>query len=151
MNKFRLPILIYNGKITGLDRTKFDDNVALFDDCEAYLSVIKKGGIRTVEHNAYMWAHVYKNISDITGYHKSEVHETFKEMFLPQIKRIVINFETKEKEIVRERQSTTKLSGKQLHEYIKQVKQFAEENLDCTFDDQGLWCTENPEEIERYS
>jgi len=69
---------------------------------------------RTLEQNKYLWGHLYKSISDYTGYLPLEIHMLSGWMFLREQKTIG----DKQIEYI---QSTKDLSVSQMTEYIEKI------------------------------
>jgi hypothetical protein len=42
--------------------------------------------IRSMNQNAFLWGVVYREIADFTGYTTKEIHEYYKDIFLPKLK-----------------------------------------------------------------
>lgn len=90
---------------------------------EAILRPEKK--IRSLNQNAYYWGVVLKLIADHTGELETDLHEAFKEMFLPKgtillggVERIVSR-------------STSHLSTVEMEEYLAKIRAFASLELKC--------------------
>lgn len=80
---------------------------------------------RTNSQNSYLWGVVYKTISDETGYSCDELHELFKNSFLPH-KLVTIGDKS-----VRITPSTTALKTDEFNEYIELVCRYAAETIGC--------------------
>ena len=75
---------------------------------------------RSAEQNSYMWAVVYKIMSDETGYTPEEIHQLMGERFL--------SYEKDGRTFIK---STTKLKTVEMEEYLSQVRMFASTELSC--------------------
>lgn len=78
---------------------------------------------RSNPQNSYLWGVVYKTISDETGYTCEELHELFKDSFLPH-KLVTIGNRS-----VRVTPSTTELSTVDFEEYINTICQYSAETI----------------------
>jgi hypothetical protein len=85
------------------------------------ISPFKKS--RTNSQNSYLWGVVYKTISDQTGYSCDELHELFKNSFLPH-KLITIGDKS-----VKITPSTTDLTTIEFEEFLELVKRYAAETI----------------------
>ena len=150
MNKVRAEAYVLNGKPTGFDRDAFLNGYKQFEGQNIIMTYFKKPDKRSIHQNAFMWGHVYKVISDHTGFRPEEVHNYFRDRFLPLRKRVAVDPTTGERVVHQELESTTKLSVKQFTDYLDQIMQFSIQELECNFDDAATWCEEHPEEVERY-
>jgi hypothetical protein len=113
---------IKNGNVTYQNKDKFDDHVLSYEGKTVVITVGEQKKRRSLNLNSYYWAVVVKLLSEETGYDKDEMHEVLKSMFLRtryQIKGIWIDG-TK---------STTKLSNKEMNDYLEEVKRFATTTL----------------------
>ena len=113
---------IKNGKVTYQNKDKFDDHMLNYEGKTVVITVGEQKKRRSLNLNSYYWAVVVKLLSEETGYDKDEMHEVLKSMFLRtryQIKGVWVD-STK---------STTKLSHKEMSEFIEEVKRFASTTL----------------------
>ena len=113
---------IKNGKVTYQNRELFDDHLLSYEGKTVVITVGEQRKRRSLNLNSYYWAVVVKLLSEETGYDKDEMHEVLKSMFLRtryQIKGVWVD-STK---------STTKLSNKEMAEFIEEVKRFAATTL----------------------
>ena len=113
---------IKNGNVTYQNKDKFDDHVLSYEGKTVVITVGEQKKRRSLNLNSYYWAVVVKLLSEETGYSKDEMHEALKSMFLRtryKIKGIWIDG-TK---------STTKLSNKEMNDYLEEVKRFATTTL----------------------
>tara|TARA_R100000329_G_C7597669_1_gene211967 strand:- start:365 stop:769 length:405 start_codon:yes stop_codon:yes gene_type:complete len=113
---------IKNGKVTYQNRELFDDHLLSYEGKTVVITVGEQRRRRSLNLNSYYWAVVVKLLSEETGYDKDEMHEVLKSMFLRtryQIKGVWVDG-TK---------STTKLSNKEMGEFIEEVKRFASTTL----------------------
>ena len=81
------------------------------------------GNKRSNNQNAYYWGCVLKYVSEHTGYSENELHEVFKNMFLPK-KFITIN--DREIEITK---STTQVKTTEFEEYVERIREYAGSEL----------------------
>jgi len=113
---------IKNGKVTYQNKELFDDHMLNYEGKTVVITVGEQKKRRSLNLNSYYWAVVVKLLSEETGYDKDEMHEVLKSMFLRtryQIKGVWVD-STK---------STTKLSHKEMSEFIEEVKRFASTTL----------------------
>ena len=113
---------IKNGKVTYQNKELFDDHMLSYEGRTVVITVGEQRKRRSLNLNSYYWAVVVKLLSEETGYDKDEMHEVLKSMFLRtryQIKGVWVDG-TK---------STTKLSNKEMGEFIEEVKRFASTTL----------------------
>lgn len=82
---------------------------------------------RTNPQNSYLWGVVYKTISDETGYSCNELHELFKNSFLPHKHKLI----TIGDKSVRIMPSTTALKTDEFNEYIELICRYAAETIGC--------------------
>lgn len=119
---FKHLAFIKNGNVTYQNRELFDDHMFSYEGKTVVITVREQKKRRSLNLNSYYWAVVVKLLSEETGYDKEEMHEVLKSMFLRtryQIKGIWIDG-TK---------STTKLSNKEMNDYLEEVKRFATTTL----------------------
>jgi len=76
---------------------------------------------RSNNQNRYYWSVCLGLIADHTGHTADELHEYFKEMFLPH-KQVL------DKSIV---MSSTKLKTDEFEKYLEDIRRFAAERLSC--------------------
>ena len=114
------------------------------------ITIAEKKKKRSIEHNAYLWAHIYKVISDHTGYPVNDLHRTYKEMYLGYEQEKVIDFKTGERVVVHVLGSTTKLTVSEFSGYVELVRSHGIEFHGCSFDDMGSWAASNPDLVEKY-
>ena len=74
---------------------------------------------RSTNQNKYYWSVVLKMVSEFTGHTQNEMHEYFKEEFLPH-KQVL------DKSIV---MSSTKLKTDEFEKYLEDIRRFAAEKL----------------------
>ena len=113
---------IKNGNVTYQNKELFDDHMLSYEGKTVVITVGEQKKRRSLNLNSYYWAVVVKLLSDETGYDKDEMHEVLKSMFLRtryQIKGVWVD-STK---------STTKLTHKEMSEFIEEVKRFASTTL----------------------
>ena len=113
---------IKNGKVTYQNKDKFDDHMLNYEGKTVVITVGEQKKRRSLNLNSYYWAVVVKLLSEETGYDKDEMHEVLKSMFLRtryQIKGVW----------VASTKSTTKLSHKEMSEFIEETKRFASTTL----------------------
>ena len=113
---------VKNGKITFSDRARFDSDVSIYEEKTIEIIVREQKKRRSLNLNAYYWSVVVKLLSEHTGYDKDDMHEILKSMFLRTRYKLngVWTDGTK---------STTKLSSKEMIEFIDNVKRFASTEL----------------------
>ena len=113
---------IKNGNVTYQNKELFDDHMLSYEGKTVVITVGEQKKRRSLNLNSYYWAVVVKLLSEETGYDKDEMHEVLKSMFLRtryQIKGVWVD-STK---------STTKLTHKEMSEFIEEVKRFASTTL----------------------
>ena len=113
---------IKNGNVTYQNKELFDDHMLSYEGKTVVITVGEQKKRRSLNLNSYYWAVVVKLLSEETGYDKDEMHAVLKSMFLRtryQIKGVWVD-STK---------STTKLSNKEMGEFIEEVKRFASTTL----------------------
>ena len=113
---------IKNGNVTYQNKELFDDHMLSYEGKTVVITVGEQKKRRSLNLNSYYWAVVVKLLSEETGYDKDEMHEVLKSMFLRtryQIKGVWVD-STK---------STTKLTHKEMSEFIEDVKRFASTTL----------------------
>lgn len=94
-------------------------NLPLFLTEKRHVMTIKEDKLtRSEKQNRYMWGVVYEYISQETGYVPEEVHQLMAKKFLTYFKKM----ETFVK-------STTKLSTKEMEEYLENIRRFASMEL----------------------
>ena len=76
---------------------------------------------RSTPQNRYYWSVVLGILSNYTGHSQNELHEYFKEEFLPH-KQVL------DKSIV---MSSTKLKTDEFEKYLEDIRRFAAERLSC--------------------
>ena len=119
---YKHKAFIKNGKVTFQDRERFDNHLLNYEGKTVVVTVREQKERRSLNLNSYYWAVIVKLLSEETGYNKDEMHEVLKSMFLRtryQIKGVWVD-STK---------STTKLSNKEMGEFIEEVKRFASTTL----------------------
>lgn len=87
------------------------------------VAITLKRDKRSLSQNRYYWACI-TCISDETGSPKEQIHDTFRDMFLPKVEVPDITGEVIQKAI-----STTNLNTKQFAEYMNQIFVFAAQEL----------------------
>ena len=113
---------IKNGNVTYQNKELFDDHMLSYEGKTVVITVGEQKKRRSLNLNSYYWAVVVKLLSEETGYDKDEMHEVLKSMFLRtryQIKGVWVD-STK---------PTTKLTHKEMSEFIEEVKRFASTTL----------------------
>jgi hypothetical protein len=109
---------VVKGKMHFGNRERLDQDIARYEDKTVQVTVSEYKPKRSNQLNQYYWGVVVKIISDYTGYTKEETHELLKQTFLK--KKIEVDnewYDTTE--------STTKLSNKDMLDFIEKVKQWA--------------------------
>ena len=84
-----------------------------------YLVVDEDKPSRSTNQNKYYWSICLGMVSEFTGHTPEELHEYFKEMFLPH-KQVL------DKSIV---MSSTKLKTDEFEKYLEDIRRFAAEKL----------------------
>ena len=109
---------VVKGKRHFGNRERLDQDIARYEDKTVQVIISEYKPKRSNQLNQYYWGVVVKIISDYTGYTKEETHELLKQTFLK--KKIEVDnewYDTTE--------STTKLSNKDMLDFIEKVKQWA--------------------------
>ena len=78
MPKLRFPCRIEKGKMTLLDREKFDNAISKLQG--DYYIELKQTGVRSSQQNNYYW-NIVRIIADELGYTEQEMHSTIKNHF----------------------------------------------------------------------
>ena len=78
MPKLRFPCRIEKGKMTLLDREKFDNAISKLQG--DYYIELKETGVRSSQQNNYYW-NIVRIIADELGYTEQEMHSTIKNHF----------------------------------------------------------------------
>ena len=113
---------IKNGKVTFQNKELFEDHLLSHEGKTVVITVGEQKKRRSLNLNSYYWAVVVKLLADETGFSNDEMHEVLKSMFLRtryKIKGVWIDG-TK---------STTKVSNKEMVEFLDEVKRFASTTL----------------------
>ena len=113
---------IKNGNVTYQNKELFDDHMLSYEGKTVVITVGEQKKRRSLNLNSYYWAVVVKLLSEETGYDKDEMHEVLKSMFLRTRYQIKGVWEDSTK-------STTKLTHKEMSEFIEEVKRFASTTL----------------------
>ena len=119
---YKHKAFVKNGKATFQNRELFDNHLLDYEGKAVIITVGEQKKRRSLNLNSYYWAVIVRLLSEETGYSKDEMHEALKSMFLRtryKIKGIWIDG-TK---------STTKLTNKEMQEYIEEAKVFASTTL----------------------
>lgn len=82
---------------------------------------------RSNEQNRYYWGVVIDLISEHTGFNREEMHEVLKHKFLRQTVWVPLRNGIKEQSIITK--STTKLTTLQFEEYLREIRQWAAEEM----------------------
>ena len=82
------------------------------------------GKPRSTNQNSYMWGVVYQIMAEETGHTTEEIHDCCKSMFLPR------SLFLGDQEINTSK-STTILTTAELEDYLRRVRIFAQEQLNC--------------------
>lgn len=104
---------IQNGKLIFYNRERFNQDLRRLEGQKFQLTLEKLKKTRSDKQNRFLWAAVYKPISDYTGWKPDEIHEGMKWNFL--------RVERGELETVR---STTGLSPGEFNEYVENIRQW---------------------------
>ncbi len=109
---------IKQGKIVFKFRDYFDKYIkgTFKDDDLLDITVQAHQKKRSLDQNSYLWAEVYPVISESTGHTTHELHEIYKQMFLPK------KFTKYKGQTIQVYPSTTKLSTKEFTEYIERIR-----------------------------
>lgn len=99
----------------------------------------KEARIRSTPENKYYWGVCVQILSDELGYHRNEIHEILKGMFLSEVKFL----KTKEGiEEIRIPKSTAELTTIGFENYLSDIRQWSSAEL-------GIWLPEPNEEINK--
>jgi len=115
-----------------------------------WLVCLQAKDIRSIKQNAYLWGHLYKEISEHTGYTPDEVHLYCKVNFLGYIEKEYHNIKFNSIQNVKELKSTTKLTKEEFTKFCNDVKNLGNEQ-GVTFDDFEHYIASNPEVVARYA
>lgn len=103
-------------------------------DCELEIVIERKHATRSVAQNRLYWGVYCAVLSEHTGYSKDELHELLKAKFLPKKMALAdANGEITEEFVIGG--STTRLNKIEFGEYLRQIQQWAAEELDVVIPD----------------
>lgn len=114
--KMRFWGWIRGGEVSLNNRNLFIKRMSVFEDCPICLEVDRVRSKRSLAQNALYWGVWLPIIADYTGYSPEQLHQTFKDMFLPK-ETITINGKTRS--IMG---STAKLSTSEFNEYLMRIE-----------------------------
>lgn len=119
---------VRNGKLelSLMQQEVFDNAVRKLEGQEAQLKIEKYQQPRSLTANRYLWGVVYLAIAAETGHATEELHEFFKNLFLP---RSFVTVGGHEQQVAK---STTGLSADEFSDFIEQVKAFAAAELNIS-------------------
>lgn len=120
---------VKGGKLFIANRRQFDAQIAqMKDGWQLEVTIQRRRATRSVHANAYYWGIVLHYISEYTGDSPEDLHEYFKQRFIPKplaIDGTVIPG------------STRKLNTNEFYDYVEKIRQFAAEHLDCNIPSPG--------------
>jgi len=116
---------VQNGKtkLTPYQKNKVRDVLSRNEGKNVQITIGDIGNKRSNNQNAYYWGCVLKLVAEHTGYSENELHEVFKNMFLPK-KFVTIN--DREFEITK---STTQVKTTEFEEYVERIREYAGSEL----------------------
>lgn len=117
---------IRRGKLRVKRADRFSAQLARWRDCPVEITVARQRATRSQQQNAYYWGVVLDLLAEHTGYHVNELHEYFKQTFLP--KHLI--FAAPSGEVLREAvvgQTTTTLNKLEFGDYVERIRQVAAE------------------------
>lgn len=126
------PALIARGELKPEDLGAFRAAMRALPDGRYALRVEPWKNRRSARANAYLWGHVYEEISRHTGHDPEEIHDFMCERFLPNERKRIEFFsrmtgETLVADVDRRRSS--KLSGTPFYDFVEKIRHFAREFL----------------------
>lgn len=134
------PVPIFNGRISD------DGRLLLLDEerplRERYLQTLAGEVVdvtvkphkdqRSQKANAYLWGHVYEEMSTHTGHSPEDIHDAMCERFLPNERKRVEFFNRLTGEsltVETDSRRSSKLTGGPFYDFVENVRQFAREFL----------------------
>lgn len=128
MRQIVAPGYVKAGKLGIQNKPGFDALLARMKDGEVVVRVEKPKTGPSLLQYAWYWGQVLELISDHTGYEPEELHEYFKQRFLPKHLAIADhNGEVKDDIVIGG--STTKLEPPEFADYCERIRRFAAEEL----------------------
>lgn len=118
----------------GFDRERLAAAVRLMPDGVVTVRVERRRAARSLLQNAYLWSTVYGLIAEHTGHTPEEIHDWAKCRFLPKSLAFSDGNGTVVEQFV-VGGSTTRLSTKQMTDYIEAIRAFALESLNIEIPD----------------
>jgi hypothetical protein len=125
---------IRSGLLEIRDPARFHRGLRSFRDGEVFVRVQRAYATRTARQNRYYWGVVIDLISEHTGHTPNETHEILKQMFLPKKTAV----QDRNGVIVAEfvlGGTTTRLTTREFEIYLREIKQFALEQLEVLIPD----------------
>lgn len=109
---------IEKGKPIFVNRDRFMKDLENHEGKDVYISITVPKSKRSDQQNRYYWGVVVKILSDELGYFSDEMHELLRIKFLKR--ELVLN-----EVIYTIGSSTTKLSTKEMEEYLEDIRRWA--------------------------
>jgi hypothetical protein len=103
------------------------------------LGLQKRGDIRSLQFNRYLWGCIYFEISEWNGDKKEDIHEFCKWKFNP------IFIKTPEGEEIRTGGTTTTMSTKRFNQFIDEIVYYFNTEHGIRFEEADSWLASNPE------
>ncbi len=125
---------IKGGRLFIRNRRSFNEDLRRFkDDTEVEIEVRPLRATRSRQANAYLWGVVYALLSDYTGHTPMELHDFFKQKFIP----VDVVLADRNGEVKYEGKipgSTRSMKVDQFYEFVERIRAFAAE-LGCIIPD----------------
>lgn len=130
--KFTYYGKVTDGKLTIIDRPKFEGEIKSFEGKRVEITLQKAKRSKTNDQNRYLWGCVYEyalqGLKDVGNENitKDDVHQYLKDKFLSNGKEIII---PETGEVRKISKTTTTLTTTEMMEYVEQIAKFCAEFL----------------------